>query len=132
MKFRIFAAVIALTLGALSLYLHQPAPSSSTCPPPPTAPVAGQQLLELAHQCAQALYPRSEGVGGNPLRFDAMSLSPHTELFAERGAVYQLPEPRTSVWHVRIEEEHPHTSIPNGAEFTVHAVSGDCAHVPMD
>jgi len=99
--------------------------------PSESPPIAGEALLALANHCALELFPKSLGTGGNPLRFDSLKLSPYGHHFGAK-ALFELPEAQTPSWHVRIEEEPPHSSIPNGVEFSVNPSSGACGHVSMD
>jgi len=100
--------------------------------PAESPPIAGEDLLAMVNRCALELFPKSLGVSGNPLRFDSLNLSPYRHHFSAKGGLFELPEAQTPLRHVRIEEEHPHNSIPNGVEFSVNPSSGACGQVAMD
>jgi hypothetical protein len=128
---------LALSIATL-LLACEPAPTVTTVPETasqftaPKTDASGQRLLGLVNACAKSLFPESIGVGGNALRYDAMTLNPYASQRRNGEGLYILPEPSTGSWHVRIEEEHPHNSIPNGVEFAVNPSTGACTRVIMD
>ncbi len=133
--------VLLFLIAALVLPSCENEPASSQPPlvaeqPPAEAPpVAGEELLKMVNRCALELFPKSLGVGGNPLRFDSLKLSPYGHHFRTKGGLFELPEAETPSWHVRIEEEPSSgaaVQIPNGVEFRVNPRSGACSHVVMD
>ncbi len=94
--------------------------------------VEARALLGSVHRCIEELTPDMKGVSGNPLRLDSLKLSPHQTRFVKEGPVYEIPDTESRLWHIRIEEEHPHRSIPNGMEYYLDVETGRCSHAPME
>ena len=132
--------VLGACLGWMSATLWQsdgavssPAPGieSSTEPESATEQTSVHELLGYINSCVEEQYPELRGVGGNKLRFDSMEIEPYGEQFNAKGPQYAPIEPVVSRFRVRIHEEHPHQSIPNGAYFTV-SIDGECGHLIRD
>lgn len=133
-----FALAFALTTALAGSGCETPAAVDAPPPEAPQTPAVaatahpGEPLLKIAHRCAGELFPEGKGVAGQRLRYDAMALSPHRHRFASAGPTYEIPEPTSTTWHVRIEEEHPHRQTPNGAEYVIDVARGTCVRAPMD
>ena len=135
--FATFVLGLLVAVGAMTIleHLHEPAEAEAATMlvevemGPAAAP--GDDLLAMVNHCAEQLFPKARGAGEQPLRFDSLSLRPYGHHFGNTGGIYALPEPTTTLWRVRVEEEHPHRTIPHGIEFAV-TPDGTCQSVIRD
>lgn len=130
----LLAAACGAALGWIAKpqpQLHIQAQVESVARAEPAPPRPGAALLKLVHRCVRELDPEMKGAGGAALRIDALSLQPYADNFAN-GPLYELPEASSRSWHVRIEEEYPHRTVPSGFELRVNVVTGECSNVVRD